>query len=203
MPFEVRDRLHRRDLRHLHRVGGDIGEYWRAIHRAGLRSGMPTDDHNSLLRCVVEDRLLLDGVAAADHDCVRLKRNRLAQPRSLPRNRALAVDLTIGPSEDVGCLLEAMRDAQNAPVAHVAGDVDDRLLRNRLGTARGSLPFVRARRRFLHHGLRVVDKRIGPRRTRDGGQGQHASRPHQNHSTFHGSSSRLRWPPYAAAVLLI
>ena len=156
---------------------GDIGENGSAVHRAGLRPRVPADDRDALFCRILKSSFLLDRVAAADDDGVGLQGDRLAQRGRLARHRALAIDFAIVPTDDVGGFLDAMGDAENAPVAHVARDINDRLLARSLGPGSRAIPLIGATGRLFDNGLGLVNERIGARQAQ--AQAETQARPPQ------------------------
>ena len=116
------------------------------VDRPRLGAGMPADDFNPKGDGTFDRDLLPGRVEAAEHDTVGLERDRPIGRSSLAGNGSLRIDDLAAPADGFGRLDDAIADAERAAVLLVRGNVNDKLIRLRLRTARRTIP--RTRRSF-------------------------------------------------------
>src|SRR3712207_1920865 len=95
--------------------------------RTGRGRGMPADQNDPLLGCLLDGGSLFIGVDRTQYDHVGLRGDGLIDGTGPPRDGALPVKGTDGPPDLSGRFLDALADPLGAAVALVRRDVDDRL----------------------------------------------------------------------------
>jgi hypothetical protein len=140
-------------------VGGDVGEHRCPSTGPGLGPECQADDHDAFLGCRLHPAFCSTASKPPTMMPFGFSATAWLKAPSTGPRRALAVDDAIVPADRGGGFLDALGDAENAAVAHVAGDIDHGLA-GRPPSARGrAVPLVGAAGGLGDDGLGLVEER--------------------------------------------